>query len=93
MFWGIKYYNDMLLQSGDSGNVQTEILLRKDPGLFTFSGGWAFPRKITFNGDSCVMPPPDQYPRLPNNSFSLSITTTNLLFSLFFFLLSSIILY
>ncbi|KAF7842755.1 COBRA-like protein 6 [Senna tora] len=66
MFWGIKYYNDMLLQSGVSGNVQTEMLLHKDAGNFTFREGWAFPRKVSFNGDECVMPSPDDYPRLPN---------------------------
>ncbi|KAK4784000.1 hypothetical protein SAY86_018368 [Trapa natans] len=66
MFWGIKYYNDMLLQSGEEGNVQTEILMSKEPSVFTFQEGWAFPRKISFNGDECVMPPPDDYPRLPN---------------------------
>ena len=46
--------------------MQTELLLRKDPGLFTFRNGWAFPRKISFNGDECVMPLPDEFPRLPN---------------------------
>ncbi|EHA8591385.1 hypothetical protein COCNU_scaffold048262G000010 [Cocos nucifera] len=68
MFWGIKNYNDMLLQYGESGNVQTEMLLHKDPGDFTFKGGWALPRKIVFNGRECVMPPPDTYPSLPNSS-------------------------
>ncbi|CBI29736.3 unnamed protein product, partial [Vitis vinifera] len=66
MFWGIQYYNELLLQAGESGNVQTEMLLHKDPGIFTFREGWAFPRKISFNGDQCVMPSPDEYPRLPN---------------------------
>ncbi|KAK8668614.1 hypothetical protein V6N13_106064 [Hibiscus sabdariffa] len=66
MFWGIKFYNDVLLQEGDSGNVQSEILLHKDSKIFTFREGWGFPRRILFNGDECVMPPPDQYPRLPN---------------------------
>ncbi|KAF6147864.1 hypothetical protein GIB67_014444 [Kingdonia uniflora] len=70
MFWGIQYYNDMLLQSGDKGNVQTELLFHKDSDMFTFSNGWAFPRKISFNGDECVMPSPDEYPRLPNGSRS-----------------------
>ncbi|KAK9167695.1 hypothetical protein Scep_002886 [Stephania cephalantha] len=68
VFYGIQYYNDMLLQSGENGNVQTEILLRKDPGVFTFREGWVFPRKISFNGDECVMPPPDEFPRLPNKA-------------------------
>lgn len=71
MFWGIKYYNDMLLQAGEAGNVQTEMLLHKDKEMFTFKEGWAFPRKVSFNGEECVMPSPDQYPRLPNNGDSI----------------------
>uniref|UniRef100_A0A0D9W7P5 COBRA-like protein n=1 Tax=Leersia perrieri TaxID=77586 RepID=A0A0D9W7P5_9ORYZ len=63
IFWGIQYYNEMLLQDG---NVQTEMILKKDKGHFTFSGGWAFPRRVYFDGHECVMPPPDQYPLLPN---------------------------
>ncbi|GJN26862.1 hypothetical protein PR202_gb14827 [Eleusine coracana subsp. coracana] len=47
MFWGVPNYNQMLLQDG---NVQTEIVLKKDEGQFTFSQGWAFPRKIYFDG-------------------------------------------
>ncbi|KAM0977380.1 hypothetical protein ACFX13_020499 [Malus domestica] len=66
MFWGIKYYNDLLLTRGKNGVVQTEMLLHKDAGTFTFREGWTFPRKISFNGDECVMAPPDEYPRLPN---------------------------
>lgn len=69
MFYGIQYYNDMLLQSGEKGNVQTEILLHKDED-FTFREGWGFPRKISFNGQDCVMPSPDDYPRLPNAAMS-----------------------
>lgn len=56
----------MLLQSGEGGNVQSEMLLHKDVGVFTFNQGWAFPRKVIFNGDECVMPSPDEYPTLPN---------------------------
>ncbi|CAA7399780.1 unnamed protein product [Spirodela intermedia] len=67
MFWGIPYYNDILLQYGESGNVQTEMLLRKDPAAFTFKAGWTFPRRIMFNGEDCVMPPPDLYPQLPSS--------------------------
>lgn len=70
----------MLLQSGDSGgNVQTEILLNKDAGMFTFGEGWAFPRKISFNGDECVMPSPEDYPRLPNSADTTSSFRFNLL--------------
>ncbi|PAN39344.1 hypothetical protein PAHAL_7G236500 [Panicum hallii] len=65
MFWGIRYYNEMLLQDG---NVQTEMILEKSEGEFTFSGGWAFPRRVYFDGHECVMPPADQYPALPNGA-------------------------
>ncbi|XP_021740437.1 COBRA-like protein 6 [Chenopodium quinoa] len=68
LFWGVQYYNDVLLQSGLSGNVQTEMLLRKVPGTFTFDAGWAFPKRIYFNGENCVMPPPSDFPRLPKES-------------------------
>ncbi|KAK2660951.1 hypothetical protein Ddye_007484 [Dipteronia dyeriana] len=53
---------------GESGNVQTEILFHKDEGIFTFGQGWVFLRRVMFNGDECVMPPPDIYPTLPNNA-------------------------
>jgi len=65
MIWGVKFYKDLLMQAGPTGNVQPELLFRKDKS-FTFDKGWAFPRRIYFNGDNCVMPPPDAYPWLPN---------------------------
>lgn len=68
MLWGVKFYNDLLTQAGPLGNVQSELLFRKDASTFTFEKGWAFPRRIYFNGDNCVMPPPDAYPWLPNSS-------------------------
>jgi hypothetical protein len=68
LFWGVKYYNDMLLESGPMGNVQSELLLQKDKQTFTLKQGWAFPRRIYFNGDDCVLPPPDAYPSLPNST-------------------------
>ena len=67
MLWGIKFYNDFLMQAGPLGNVQSEVLFQKD-ATFTFDKGWAFPRRVYFNGDNCVMPPPDAYPWLPNAS-------------------------
>ncbi|KAM0922347.1 hypothetical protein ACQ4PT_006272 [Festuca glaucescens] len=76
MLWGIKYYNDMLVTAGPDGNVQSELLFRKEPGAFTFQKGWAFPRRVYFNGDNCVMPPPDAYPWLPNASPRLSASLT-----------------
>ncbi|XP_040381862.1 COBRA-like protein 6 [Oryza brachyantha] len=66
MFYGLKYFNDQLMEAGPHGNVQSEVLMRKDARTFTFSQGWAFPRKVYFNGDECQMPPPDSYPYLPN---------------------------
>lgn len=68
MLWGVKYYNDLLMEAGPSGNVQSELLFRKDESTFTFEKGWAFPSRIYFNGDNCVMPPPDAYPWLPSSS-------------------------
>ncbi|KAL7153067.1 hypothetical protein ABFS83_04G140300 [Erythranthe nasuta] len=78
MFYGMKFYNDLLMEAGPYGNVQTEILLKKDKDIFTLKQGWAFPRKIYFNGDECQLPPPDTYPILPNSAhknliFSFSI--------------------
>ncbi|KAM0935157.1 hypothetical protein DsansV1_C29g0208851 [Dioscorea sansibarensis] len=66
LFWGIPFYNTMLLEHGESGNVQTEMILHKDHRDFTFKGGWAFPRRVLFNGHECVMPSPETYPSLPN---------------------------
>lgn len=71
MFYGMKFYNDLLMEAGESGNVQTEILLKKDKDEFTFKQGWAFPRKIYFNGDECMLPPPDAYPILPNSAYQI----------------------
>lgn len=68
MFYGLKYYNDLLMEAGPEGNVQSEILLQKDLNTFTFKKGWAFPRKVYFNGDECKMPSPDAYPHLPNSA-------------------------
>ncbi|CAN8265868.1 unnamed protein product [Cochlearia groenlandica] len=71
LLWGIKFYNDFLSQAGPIGNVQSEVLFRKNPSKFTLDKGWAYPRRIYFNGDNCVMPPPDSYPWLPNAAPSL----------------------
>ncbi|CAN1311931.1 Protein COBRA [Linum perenne] len=67
MLWGVKFFNDFLSQAGPLGNVQSELLFQKDLSTFTFEKGWAFPRRIYFNGDNCVMPSPDAYPWLPND--------------------------
>ena len=68
LFYGMKFFNDQLMEAGPYGNVQSEVLMRKDDSAFTFSQGWAFPRKIYFNGDECRMPSPDSYPYLPNSA-------------------------
>ncbi|XWS47493.1 hypothetical protein CRYUN_Cryun14cG0157000 [Craigia yunnanensis] len=82
MLWGVKFYNDLLSQAGKLGNVQSELLFRKEKSTFTFEKGWAFPRRIYFNGDNCVMPPPDAYPWLPNASSHQLISTLRLLMTL-----------
>lgn len=68
MFYGTKFYNDLLMEAGPFGNVQSEVLLQKDQNTFTFKQGWAFPRKVYFNGEECMLPPPDTYPFLPNSA-------------------------
>ncbi|GER31320.1 protein COBRA [Striga asiatica] len=82
MLWGVKFYNDLLTQAGPLGNVQSELLFRKDKNTFTFEKGWGFPRRIYFNGDNCVMPPPDAYPYLPNATLRQSVSFLLLLISL-----------
>ncbi|KAL2462032.1 COBRA-like protein 1 [Abeliophyllum distichum] len=90
MLWGIKFYNDLLMEAGPSGSVQSELLFRKEKKTFSFDKGWAFPRRIYFNGDDCVMPPPDAYPYLPSASphvvISMSSLLTTILASLFLLL-------
>lgn len=81
MLWGMQFYNDVLMEAGPYGNVQSELLFQKDPG-FTFEKGWAFPQRIYFNGDNCVMPPPDAYPFLPNSSSRLDISFLTLMLTL-----------
>ena len=73
MLWGVKYYNDVLMEAGAMGNVQSEMLFQKDMRTFTFKQGWAFPRRVYFNGDDCVLPPPDAYPWLPNRGPALRV--------------------
>ncbi|XP_009763134.1 protein COBRA [Nicotiana sylvestris] len=82
MLWGVKFYNDLLMQAGPLGNVQSELLFRKDASTFTFEKGWAFPRRIYFNGDNCVMPPPDAYPYLPNSGSRWEISLLKLVVTL-----------
>eukprot|EP00850_Spirogloea_muscicola_P020057 SM000206S06266 [mRNA] locus=s206:97908:100662:+ [translate_table: standard] len=62
VFWGTPYFNDLLLSAGPEGNVQSDLLFRKDE-RFTFRKGWAFPRRVVYNGDYCVMP--SSFPTLP----------------------------
>ena len=74
LLWGIRHYNDYLLTAGPDGYVQSELLFRKDPSTFTLRAGWAFPRRVYFNGDKCVTPPPDAYPWLPNASTKSTVS-------------------
>lgn len=88
MFYGLKYYNDLLMQAGPLGNVQSEVLMKKDKNTFTLKQGWAFPRKVYFNGDECMLPPPDMYPPLPNSAFrlpySISFLAAYVILTMFF---------
>jgi hypothetical protein len=70
----MKFFNDQLMEAGPYGNVQSEVLMRKDDTTFTFRQGWAFPRKIYFNGDECQMPPPDSYPYMPNSAPTVAVS-------------------
>jgi hypothetical protein len=36
MFFGVKFFNDILKEAGTGGYVQTEILLQKNKETFTF---------------------------------------------------------
>ncbi|KAM7279392.1 hypothetical protein ACFE04_006526 [Oxalis oulophora] len=83
LLWGVKFYNDLLQTSGPNGNVQSELLFQKDFSSFTFHQGWAFPRRVYFNGDNCVMPPPDEYPRLPNVSSRITISLVTIMMTFF----------
>lgn len=90
MLYGVKFYNDFLMQAGPLGNVQSELLFRKDKSTFTFEKGWGFPRRIYFNGDNCVMPPPDAYPYLPNASVCINVSQLMLLITLFISMVFSV---
>ncbi|KAI9117347.1 hypothetical protein K1719_011513 [Acacia pycnantha] len=95
MFYGLKYYNDMLMQAGPLGNVQSEVLMKKDKNTFTLKQGWAFPRKVYFNGDECMLPPPDSYPTLPNSAnklpTSVSFMAIYVFFSIFFHMVVTVV--
>lgn len=55
MLWGVKSSNDLLMQPGPLGNVHFELLLQKSTSKFTSDKGWAFPRRVYFNGDNCML--------------------------------------
>lgn len=43
LFWGIKHYNNVLMEVGPLGNIQGDFLLQKNKKAFTFKRGWEFP--------------------------------------------------
>ncbi|KAK8657742.1 hypothetical protein V6N13_035965 [Hibiscus sabdariffa] len=75
------------MEAGPQGNVQSEVLLGKNKGTFTFKQGWAFPRKVYFNGDECLLPPPDTYPFLPNAAYVNPIAILTMAVSVLMFML------
>ncbi|PQP98635.1 COBRA-like protein 4 [Prunus yedoensis var. nudiflora] len=88
MFYGLKFFNDQLMEAGPFGNVQSEMLLRKDKNTFTLKEGWAFPRKVYFNGDECQLPPPDAYPFLPNSAYQNLLSFSTFISLFIFFLIA-----
>ena len=58
----------MLIEFGPMGNVQSELLFHNDRKTFTLKKGWAFPHRLYFNGDDCILTFPDAYPSLPNGT-------------------------
>ncbi|KAJ9677241.1 hypothetical protein PVL29_022312 [Vitis rotundifolia] len=89
IFYGIKYSNDILREAGPDGNVQSELIFRKDMDLFTLKQGWVFPHKVYFNGDECMMPAPDSYPFLPNSAHVNPISYSTLPVSVLLYCYSS----
>ncbi|XP_021816803.1 COBRA-like protein 1 [Prunus avium] len=79
VLWGINFFNDILMQSGPDGYIQTELLFYKDRAPFTLEDGWAFPRAVLFDGDYCQMPPPDIYPSLPKIESKLYYTSISVI--------------
>ncbi|KAL6210053.1 hypothetical protein ACLB2K_020991 [Fragaria x ananassa] len=94
LFWGIPYVNTELISTNEDqvGSVSTDMLLKKDLDSFTFSNGWAFPRRLYFNGESCQMPLPDSFPTLPNAAVSNFAKSSHCLFLLLTFLTSQALL-
>lgn len=78
----------MLLEHGESGNVQTEMILHKDHRDFTFKGGWVFPRRVLFNGHECVMPSPETYPSLPKAAVAAAAAAVPVASSIAHFLIT-----
>ncbi|XP_035542512.1 COBRA-like protein 1 [Juglans regia] len=86
LLWGLEFYNTELLHADEDqlGSVNTEILLNKDSHSFTLSNGWAFPRRIYFNGENCEMPLPDTFPMLPNGGCSSRPSYYQIILLIFF---------
>lgn len=78
MFYGMKFYNDLLMEAGPFGNVQSEVLMQKNKDTFTLKQGWGFPRKVYFNGEECLLPPPDTYPYLPNSASKYAVVISTM---------------
>ncbi|WRX18821.1 hypothetical protein QQP08_011308, partial [Theobroma cacao] len=62
VFYGVKYSNELLLEAGPRGHVQSKMIIRKDKNAFTLEQGWVFPHKMNAR---CLYP--DAYPLLPNS--------------------------
>ncbi|XP_004309891.1 PREDICTED: protein COBRA-like [Fragaria vesca subsp. vesca] len=65
MLWGVKFYNNILMQAGPLGTVESELIFQKHGINSNLSKDWAFPQRVYFNGDNCIMPSADAYLVLP----------------------------
>ncbi|XP_060204922.1 COBRA-like protein 4 [Lycium barbarum] len=66
LFYGRKPYTDVLMQAGPNGNVHSDLTPNKDGKKLDQKKGWAFPQRVYFNGNPCVMPSPESYPFVPD---------------------------
>lgn len=53
------------MQAGPKGNVHSDLTLQKDGKTLALKKAWAFPQRVYFNGNLCVMPSPKSYPYPP----------------------------
>jgi len=53
------------------GMCRLNFYSRKFQGFLFSDAGWAFPKRIYFSGENCVMPFPADFPRLPKEKWNV----------------------